>query len=44
MLPSFASEDVVPIVDSVLSFDDIREAHERMESNETFGKLVLAWR
>jgi putative PIG3 family NAD(P)H quinone oxidoreductase len=44
MLPSFASGDVVPIVDSVLSFNDIREAHERMESNATFGKIVLVWR
>jgi putative PIG3 family NAD(P)H quinone oxidoreductase len=44
MLPSFANGDVTPIVDSVISFDDIREAHKRMESNETFGKIVLVWR
>ena len=44
MLPSFSKGDLEPIVDSVMSFDDIRGAHERMESNETFGKVVLAWR
>jgi NADPH:quinone reductase-like Zn-dependent oxidoreductase len=44
MLPSFSKGDLEPIVDSVMSFGDIRAAHERMESNATFGKVVLAWR
>jgi NADPH:quinone reductase-like Zn-dependent oxidoreductase len=33
---------VRPVVDSVFSLDDLRAAHERLESNETFGKVVVA--
>ena len=44
MLPLFDDGQLRPIVDSVCSFDDIRAAHERMESNDTFGKVVLVWR
>ncbi|MDQ6873081.1 MAG: NAD(P)H-quinone oxidoreductase [Gemmatimonadota bacterium] len=32
-----------PVVDRVLPFEEIRAAHELMASNETFGKIVLAW-
>ena len=31
------------VVDSTFDFKDIRKAHERMESNATFGKIVLTW-
>jgi NADPH:quinone reductase-like Zn-dependent oxidoreductase len=44
MLPLFEDHQLVPVVDSVFSFDDVRKAHDRMESNDTFGKLVLVWR
>ena len=44
MLPLFDDHQLMPVVDSVFSFDDIRAAHERLESNDTFGKLVLVWR
>lgn len=30
-----------PVVDDVLPLDQIREAHERLEKGEVFGKLVL---
>jgi NADPH:quinone reductase-like Zn-dependent oxidoreductase len=30
-----------PIVDTVMSLADARVAHERMESNENVGKVVL---
>ena len=42
-LPLFTSGRVSPVIDCVYSFDDIRAAHERMESNATFGKIVLRW-
>jgi hypothetical protein len=29
------------VVDSVFDLDAIREAHTRLESNATFGKVVL---
>ncbi|MCB9612104.1 MAG: NAD(P)H-quinone oxidoreductase [Sandaracinus sp.] len=43
MLPLFRRQKLRPIVDAVLPMEEIRAAHERMESNETFGKLVLRW-
>jgi putative PIG3 family NAD(P)H quinone oxidoreductase len=41
VLPLVAAGKVKPVVDAVLPLAAAREAHERMERNETFGKLVL---
>ena len=41
VVPLLANGTVRPVVDSVYSLDRIGEAHLRMESNETFGKIVL---
>jgi putative PIG3 family NAD(P)H quinone oxidoreductase len=41
VLPLVAAGRVRPVVDSVLPFERAREAHERMEQNDSFGKLVL---
>jgi NADPH:quinone reductase len=43
VLPLLASGRVHPVIESVHSFADIAEAHRRMESNDTFGKIVLVW-
>lgn len=43
MVPHFESGQLRPVVDDVLSFADIRAAHERLGSDATFGKLVLRW-
>lgn len=43
VLPLLASGRVRPIVDSVVPMEKVREAHDRMESNATVGKVVLAW-
>ncbi|HWV39171.1 MAG TPA: NAD(P)H-quinone oxidoreductase [Vulgatibacter sp.] len=32
-----------PVIDAVLPMERIEEAHGRLERNETFGKIVLAW-
>ncbi|MDG3007329.1 NAD(P)H-quinone oxidoreductase [Paludisphaera mucosa] len=32
---------VKPVIDSTFALDDVRKAHERMASNEGFGKVVL---
>lgn len=32
---------VRPVIDSIFDLADVRRAHERMESNDSFGKIVL---
>jgi NADPH:quinone reductase len=44
VLPQFAGGQLRPVVDTVYGFDQIAEAHRRLEANETFGKVVLVWR
>ncbi len=41
VLPLVASGKVKPVLDAALPMARVREAHERMEKNESFGKLVL---
>jgi putative PIG3 family NAD(P)H quinone oxidoreductase len=43
VVPLLASGRLKPVVEAVFSFDDIRAAHELLESNSTFGKVVLRW-
>lgn len=43
VVPLFEAGRITPIVDRVFPFKEIRAAHDLMESNETFGKLVLRW-
>ena len=35
------NRELVPIIDSVFNFNDIEQAHERMQSNAHFGKIVI---
>ena len=42
-VPLFETGKLRPVVDRVLSFSEVRAAHELMESNKTFGKIVLRW-
>lgn len=41
VLPLVASGKVKPVVDAAIPMARAREAHARMERNETFGKVVL---
>jgi NADPH:quinone reductase-like Zn-dependent oxidoreductase len=43
VIPLFEQGKLHPVVDRVFSFAEIRAAHVLMESNETFGKIVLRW-
>ena len=49
VLPAFAistggdGPKLRPVVDAVLSMNELARAHQLMESNGTFGKLVLTW-
>jgi NADPH2:quinone reductase len=42
-LPHFASGRARAVVGSVLPMADIAAAHQAMEKDETFGKVILAW-
>jgi NADPH:quinone reductase-like Zn-dependent oxidoreductase len=41
ILPAIESGKIVPLVDSVYSFDDLPAAKARMESNAMTGKIVV---
>jgi NADPH:quinone reductase len=43
ILPLFDAGRLKPVVDQVFPFGEIRAAHQLMESNKTFGKIVLRW-
>jgi NADPH2:quinone reductase len=41
VLPLFAAGRIVPLVDSVMDFANVREAKDRMEAGAHVGKIVL---
>ena len=41
VLPLFESQRLRPVIDSRYEFDQIAEAHRRMESNANAGKIVV---
>ncbi len=41
VVPLLKTGAVRPIIDKVFRMDQVREAHQRIESNESFGKVVL---
>jgi NADPH:quinone reductase-like Zn-dependent oxidoreductase len=41
VVPLLAGGSVKPVIDSVFPLEEIQHAHRRLESNETFGKVVL---
>jgi NADPH2:quinone reductase len=41
VLPLFDEDRIRPVVDRVYDFNQVREAHETMESNTNFGKVVV---
>jgi len=43
VLPGFASGELEPVIDRVYPADQVADAHRRMESNESFGKILLEW-
>ena len=43
IVPLFEAGRLKPVVDRVFPFAEIRAGHELMESNKTFGKIVLRW-
>jgi putative PIG3 family NAD(P)H quinone oxidoreductase len=41
VVPLLANGSIQPVIDSVFPLERIQDAHRRLESNETFGKVVL---
>ncbi len=41
VVPLLAAGSIQPVIDSVFPLEKIQDAHRRLESNETFGKVVL---
>ena len=41
VVPLLQREVVRPVIDKVYQMDEVREAHARLESNASFGKIVL---
>lgn len=41
VVPLLAGGRVRPVIDRVYRMEEVRAAHERLESNESFGKIVL---
>lgn len=44
VVPLFENGRVKPNIDKVFSFEEIRKAHEYIESNANFGKVILEFR
>lgn len=41
--PLLSAGKLAPVVDATMPMHDIARAHELLESNRTFGKIVLCW-
>ena len=41
VMPQFAAGRLRPVIDKTYPFDEIAESHRRMESNASFGKIVV---
>ena len=39
--PFLESGDIKPIIDTVIPIQEVDKAHKLMESNQTFGKVIL---
>jgi NADPH:quinone reductase-like Zn-dependent oxidoreductase len=43
VVPLFVRGLLKPVVEDVLPMTELAKAHERLESDDTFGKLVMTW-
>jgi NADPH:quinone reductase-like Zn-dependent oxidoreductase len=41
VVPLFANGALRPVIDCIFKVDEIGKAHERLESNQTVGKVVV---
>ena len=43
VLPLFAQRKIAPMLDRVFPFEEVAKAHQYMEDNTNYGKIVLSW-
>lgn len=43
LVPQFENGRLQPVLDEAVPVSDVKRAHERLEENASFGKLVLVW-
>ncbi len=43
LVPLFDDKTLAPVIENVMPMGDVAKAHTVLESNETFGKIVLTW-
>jgi NADPH:quinone reductase-like Zn-dependent oxidoreductase len=41
VVPLFSTGRLKPVIDSEFPLDDVQAAHRRLDSNQSFGKIVL---
>ncbi len=41
VIPLLTRGAVSPVIDKIYSLDEVRAAHERLETNMSFGKIIL---
>jgi len=43
LVPLFEQGKLSPVIDEAVPVSDVKRAHERLETNASFGKIVLVW-
>jgi len=43
VLPAFVTGELAPVIDRVMPVESVSDAHDLIERNATFGKVVLTW-
>lgn len=43
VMPSFREKKLVPVVDEIFPWSRAQQAHQRLETNQNVGKVVLRW-
>lgn len=43
ILPGFSNGTYKPIIDKIYNFQEINDAHLRMEENKNIGKIIINW-
>lgn len=43
VLPGFEQGELAPVVEAIIPMQEIAEAHTLLESNKSFGKIVMRW-